>query len=488
MASFKKFDADAILTDPDLASIYRSMRELAKEFAVLGQIETAKTLMSLLLSEYSSEWQLHQIRAFKFAFAAADQWPEEIPSEERTEKELAKVAEQITPELGNDIDAVEDDPSELGVLLMTATDCDASTGGEAMRRSDALAKALAVAIRLASKHTSSIDEIEADANVQKALGLISTRMHANHAIEDLTHHRDNWRLLATGALARKIPVDMEKLKALGKEAVELFTERVKDGRKTHITEKKSIRELLESLDRNTRKNSRGHFEEMEQKVPESLFVLPPATDEQIEALERKLDVTLPDDYKEFLKISNGFGGTWNGYHLDNPIFGVEELNWEEVYVEGLPVELHQLLSGVMDLELPGGREWPSHRKPIKLGSNDILQTWFITPSNTKEALEAYNEFMESSETPDDVKQYTRKLIVSRYGSWEAFDKLEWVAMEIDEAQHEACGSFTQFLQFRARKAAIGVWEGEEEREARSIAYSCIADKTGPNESKRQRIE
>ncbi|KAK7417635.1 hypothetical protein QQX98_004456 [Neonectria punicea] len=488
MASFKKFDADAISTDPDLASIYRSMRELATEFAVLGQIETAKKLISLLLSEYSSEWQLQQLRALKFAFAEADQWPEEIPPEGRTEEELAKVVEQITPELGNDSDAVEDDPSELGVLFMTATNCDASTGGAAMGRSSALAKALAVAIRLASKHTSSIDEIEADENVQKALGLISTRMHANHAIEDLTRHRDNWRLLATGALARKIPVDMEKLKALGKEAVELFTERVNNGRKTHVTEKKSIRELLEVLDRNTKKNSRGFYEEMMENVPESLFILPPATDEQIAALERKLDVPLPDDYKEFLKISNGFGRTWNGYHLDDPIFGVEDLDWGEVYVEDLPVVLHPLLSGVMDLELPGGREWPCHKKPVILGSYDVLQTWFITPSNTKETLEAYKEFMEGSETPDDVKRYTRKLIISRYGSWEAFEKLDWVAMEMDEGISEACGSFTQFLQFRARKAAMGVWEGEGEREARSIAYTCMADRIEPNESKRQRIE
>lgn len=55
MASLKKYDPDAILTDPDLGWVYRSMHEMAKEFAILGQIETAKTLISLLLSQYSSE-------------------------------------------------------------------------------------------------------------------------------------------------------------------------------------------------------------------------------------------------------------------------------------------------------------------------------------------------------------------------------------------------------------------------------------------------
>ncbi|KAF7551370.1 hypothetical protein G7Z17_g5051 [Cylindrodendrum hubeiense] len=487
MASFKKFDADAILTDPDLGYVYRSMHELAKEFAVLGQIETAKTLISLLLSQYSSEWQLRQIRPLKFAFAEADQWPDEIPLEERTETELAKIVEAITPDFENESDAV-DDPSELGVLFMTADGCDDSTGGEARGRSKALVDALALATRLVSKHTPPIEEIEADPNVQKALGLISTRMHANHAIEYLIQRRDIWGLLATGALARKIPVDMDKLEALGKEAIESFTERVKKGRKTHVTEKKSIRELLEALDRNTRTNTRGQYEEMGENVPESLFVLPPATDEQISALECKLDVSLPDDYKEFLTISNGFGRTWNGYHLDSPIFGVDELDWGELYVDDLPVELHETIAGFMDLELSDGREWPSHEKPILLGSYDIFQTWFITPSVTKKTLEAYKQVIESPETPDDVKRHTDNLIVSRYGSWKAFERLEWVVIEMDEGENEAFGTFTQFLQARVRKVAIGVWEGEAEREAGSISYSCRDDQPKPDRIKRRKVE
>ncbi|CAM1508727.1 Fc.00g055750.m01.CDS01 [Cosmosporella sp. VM-42] len=187
MASFRKLDADAILTDPDLGSAYHSMHELGKEFAILGLIESAKTLISLLLSEYSSEWQHRQIRALKFAFAEAGQWPDQIPPEERTDKELAKVIQEVAPDSGNDRDAVNDDPSELGVLLMVAKNCDASTGGAAMERSKSLVDAL------------------------KALGLISSTIHANQAIEYLTQYRENWRLLATGALARNINVEISAL-------------------------------------------------------------------------------------------------------------------------------------------------------------------------------------------------------------------------------------------------------------------------------------
>ncbi|CAM1508728.1 Fc.00g055760.m01.CDS01 [Cosmosporella sp. VM-42] len=98
----------------------------------------------------------------------------------------------------------------------------------------------------------------------------------------------------------------------------------------------------------------------------------------------------------------------------------------------------------MDLELPDRREWPIHGKPIVLGSYDIYQTWLITPSVTKKTLEAYNEVIESPETPSDVESHTRKLIISRYGSWEVFESLEWLAMEMDEAEKEACGTLISF--------------------------------------------
>ncbi|KAI8663910.1 SMI1-KNR4 domain-containing protein [Fusarium keratoplasticum] len=484
MAQFKKFDADTVLTSRDVPALYQSIQGLAKEFAVLGQIKTAKSLISLLLSQYSSDWQLRQIKSLKFAFAEVDEWPDQIPQEERTEEALDGVATDITPDFGNESDAEEDDPAELGVLLETAKDSDASSGGAAMERSNALATALAMAIRLASRHTSSIEEIEADPKVQKALGYIAVRMHGNQAINRLTEHRTNWRLLSTGALARKIPVDMTKVEAFGQEVIATFTERLKNGRHAHPREKKSIRELLDELNRNTRANGTSEYEAMGEEVPESLFVLPPATDEQISALERRLDIVLPDDYEEFFKISNGFGGTWNGYYLEPPLHGVDDVEWAEFYGDILPIELHESPTGNLDLDLPGGREWPTYGRPIELGSEDVLQAQFIPPHDTRRAIEAYKECLESPETPDAVKQHTRKLIASKYGSWEAFEKLEWVAMDQHDTESVAYGTFTQFLQERVQKSEMGKWEGQGERDRGSFAYSCVADNSSVNRKRR----
>ncbi|RSL97955.1 hypothetical protein CEP52_010621 [Fusarium oligoseptatum] len=475
MPQFKKFDADDVLTSRDLPALYHSIHELAKEFAVLGQIKTAKSLISLLLSQYSTDWQLRQIRPLKFAFAEVDEWPDQIPQEERTEEALNQVAAEITPDFGNASGAEGDDPAEFGVLLETAKHSDASTGGAAMNRSNALATALAMAIRLASQHTSSIEEIEADPRVQKALGYITMRMHSNQAIDCLTQHRTNWRLLSTGALARKVPVDMAKVEAFGQEVITTVTGRLQNGRHAHPSEKTSIRQLLDELDRNTRANATSLYEEIGEDVPESLFVLPPATDEQILALERKLDIVLPDDYKKFLKISNGFGGSWNGYYLEPPLHGVEDVEWEDILSDVLPVELHETPTGNMDLDLPGGREWPNHGKTLDLGNWDVLQALFIPPQATKTGIEAYKECLESPETPDAIKQHTRKFIDSKYGSWEAFEKLEWVAMDQHDTESVAYGTFTQFLEERVRKSEMGTWRGQGQRDQGSFAYSFMAE-------------
>ncbi|RSM08367.1 hypothetical protein CDV31_008179 [Fusarium ambrosium] len=239
----------------------------------------------------------------------------------------------------------------------------------------------------------------------------------------------------------------------------------------------SIRQLLDELDRNTRANATSLYEEIGEDVPESLFVLPPATDEQILALERKLDLVLPDDYKEFLKISNGFGGSWNGYYLEPPLHGVEDVEWEDILSDVLPVELHETPTGNMDLDLPGGREWPNHGKTLDLGNWDVLQALFIPPNVTRTGIEAYKECMESPETPDAIKQHTRKFIDSKYGSWEAFEKLEWVAMDQHDTESVAYGTFTQFLQERVRKSEMGTWRGQGQRDQGSFAYSCMAEHT-----------
>ncbi|KAF4944213.1 hypothetical protein FSARC_14728 [Fusarium sarcochroum] len=473
MGPYKKFDRFNILINPSLQEVYHHLITLAEEFAVLGHMSAAKTLISLLLSQDASQDHHREIQYLKYAFAESNIWPDEITLESRREEELEGIV-MLEPGV-----SPSDSGSEMGDtdyarfhdLLYTDENCDGMDGRPAMTRSAALADALAIAIDMASEDNPDIQEIEKDKKVQKVLDRISRRMHSHHAAKCLTERRINWSLLATGALARKIPVDLAKLDAFSEEVIATFKNRFEKGRQLH---EGSIKELLIELDRNTRNNSDASQYQME-PVPETLFSAP-ATDEQILAVERKLDIQLPDDYREYLKISNGFGGEglWNGYHLVAPLFGTDDLEWEEGF--DIPIELHESVTAGWDLSFPDDLEWPSYEKELLLfGRSDIFAVYFIPPDLTKKVLEAYSEAFSSSDISNDLKQQIHKSIASQYGSWDEFQKLEWVAVSMDEGWPTAHGTFTQFLQDKVRESSRADSEGEAVSRWGSIAYSCMPD-------------
>ncbi|KAH7160969.1 hypothetical protein EDB81DRAFT_783675 [Dactylonectria macrodidyma] len=359
----------------------------------------------------------------------------------------------------------------LGILLKNADGEDATTGGEAMGRSSALADAFVVAVRIASEHSSSIEEIEAHSKVQEVLGHISKRLAANQQIQYLTERRSIWPLLSAGALARSIPVDTVTVTNLAKDAIDTFTQRLKNGRNEHSIEKKSIKELLLELESNTIANAKDFYLELGEEMPESLFVLPPATDEQISALESKLKTKLPADYKEFLKLSNGFGRAWNGYFLDPALNDVDEIDWAEMYTADAPIELHETPTGCFDLETKDNG-WPTYEKALQLGTEDLFDFWFLPPQEAAKALKAYKEALKSPEMPEDQRVQTLKIIDSKYGSWEALEKLEWDVVELSDGVNVSFGSFTQFLQEKVKSSAAGCWQGEGQIEEACFSYGC----------------
>ncbi|KAF5662725.1 hypothetical protein FHETE_7831 [Fusarium heterosporum] len=472
MSYEQKFDREAILTNPSLPEVYTKLVDLAQDFAVLGAIGITKDLVSLLLRDTTSDWQRKQLQIFEPFFAAANEWPDEIPEEERSEAtaERAAAKHDLDTE-GSDVR--QDEEGQLRGQLKRVED--AESNHDNRMGSSSLANALYLAVRLASRKVSDINKVRNDKRVQKILERVAKKLYIPGVIRFLAGRHELCGLLSTGVLAQKVPVNEENLKALGENVVKTFAERFKDGRIAHKFESKPMKELLLELERNTKAKSGGHWAEMEEPAPQTLFV-PPATDEQISNLEKRLDVTLPDDYKEFLKISNGFGGTWNGYHLDPPLFGADDVDWVTEGFELPFLELHDSISGVIELRLPGDLpEWPDSGKTIKIGSEDIFSVLLITPQNTRKILDAYNQAMEGSETPDAAKQQVTKVIEARYGSYEEMQKLEWATVESHDSETLPCGTFRQFLEQRLRRTMRGPSPEEYEKEAGSVAFSCLAD-------------
>jgi len=53
----------------------------------------------------------------------------------------------------------------------------------------------------------------------------------------------------------------------------------------------------------------------------------PLSRSDIAALETRLNISLPDDYKEFLATTNGLGASWDGITEGPPLFPASEVRW-----------------------------------------------------------------------------------------------------------------------------------------------------------------
>ncbi|KAI1064362.1 hypothetical protein LB506_007546 [Fusarium annulatum] len=465
MAQPNKFDRQGILTDTSLPEVYSKLVELAEEFSVLGEIDTAKDLVSLLLQDTTSQWQRKQLHHFEPFFAAAHIWPDEIPEKERSEA----VSDKTASKHSLDIDDTEeqDDKGNFQEQIKKVHQYGAD--------GSSLADALSSAFRLASKQSSDLEEVQNNSRVQEVLELIAQNLYKRGIISRLAGRHDLSGLLVTGVLARKVPVDKRKIEALGKDVVATFAERFSKGRKPLDIESKPMNDVLLELERNTKPKSLSYWEEMEQDPPETLFNLPPATDEQISSLEKRLKVTLPDDYKEFLKITNGFGGTWNGFHLDPPLHSVDDVQWSDPLFEVPYVQFHKNISGVLVLDLPKRDDWPNSGPNIEIGREDVLGILLITPDCTKKVLEAYDTALEGSDISEDDKKQEMKVIEAHYGSYDEMKKLDWATIEFHDSEDIPCGTFRQFLENRLRRTTTVGYPDENSKEAGSLAYSCLAD-------------
>lgn len=467
-------DRDAILTNPSLKEVYGRLVDVAREFAVLGEIEITKELVSLLLGHTTSEWQRKQLKHLEPFFAAANEWPDEIPAKDRASDAPYTIASKHSLD-DEDNEELRDDERKLKEQLEEASNDKTPFDGE--RRSFAAVNALSTAVKLASRQTDDIQEIKNQLRVQEILEIIAKNLEKKRMVSLLVGRHELCALLCTGELARKVPVDHARLKAAGKELIDTFFKRFSSGRKKDEIESKPLKEVLLQLERETKTNAVDHWAEVKEPIPETLFVLPAATEEQISSLEKKLNITLPDDYKEFLKLSNGFGRTWNGYHLDNPLFGVESVCWVDETLDIPYVEFHDSIRGVLELTV-GDKprlEWPSSGPTVQVGAWDVLNTLLIPPKGTRTILDAYQEALEDPRAPEDAKRQVLKSIEARYGSLEEMKKLEWAAIERHDSETLPCGTFRQCLEERLRRAKKRDVPYDMERELGGIAYSCRAD-------------
>ncbi|KAF2993151.1 hypothetical protein E8E13_001639, partial [Curvularia kusanoi] len=100
-----------------------------------------------------------------------------------------------------------------------------------------------------------------------------------------------------------------------------------------------------------------------------------ATDEVIVETKDRLGVELPDDYKEFSKITNGCGEAYNCILHEpprHPLLKIRWLNDDEDYFSDLPFDIPTNLEIILQpYDQDGSFDWVEVGKAIEIGTEDI---------------------------------------------------------------------------------------------------------------------
>lgn len=291
-----------ILTIPHIPAVERCILDLALRFALLGRTDAARQFTELLYSRPTLENHNYSgLRALVVHWRLTH-FPAGIPEDLKTDtgfddyiesrdREWSRWPFYVQPE-----NRTED---EAGLDLMLSP---GQNHPRYDRREPELGPALELAVKLAEGH--GVDPSN-DPKVNEILATLSKRPIDTLQDAFLVGSPRCAPIFMSGALARTLNLSDEELDSRATELLEASRQRYWHGRSSRGPE--TILDLLQTCSDNSVAKSDQDWAEMELEKPTTLF-RSPASEEHISALEQRLNVTLPEDFKAFLRISNGFGG------------------------------------------------------------------------------------------------------------------------------------------------------------------------------------
>ena len=266
-------------------------------------------------------------------------WPTgEFEKVKEDQKPISDRAEEYAKELWSETGILEEDQRYDEQALQKLAekvketdpdifDPDAPIKNNATRSTSAiLTKALEVAIVL---HDRDITPELPD--TEQVLRWILKRLYARGQLSSLVKSSRAWGVLQDGALARAVWVNEDEINKFAETVIETFTQRFSLGPSNPNLEGKSIAELVEMISDNTVNNegARADYDENElQKYPTTVL-RNPLNNIQIAYLEDTLQISLPEDYKEFLSRTNGLETAWSGLMMNPPLYSAQDVDWLE---------------------------------------------------------------------------------------------------------------------------------------------------------------
>ncbi|KIL87587.1 hypothetical protein FAVG1_09295 [Fusarium avenaceum] len=271
---------------------------------------------------------------------------------------------------------------------------------------------------------------------------ICSRFHAEEQVEHLVCSRMAWKTFLAAPerpLLDLLDIHPAKLRSAASRAVQLVENRLINGRSRRYATQ-NTEELVRIISENTFKNCpydrldayrpAGHL----RPRPDSPHGLLKAacTRPEIVSLEKRLGVTLPQDYIEFLSVTNGLESAWNGQNALDYFASADDVCWLDIdFLAGN--ELPLLPDGEPKQWLGDRLQWPEIEPGHWLSlSGDVMggeapgYIFLLGPDLIQPAkdylLKTYGERDETQRRDLD------NLIQETYGSMEALRDLDHVLL------------------------------------------------------------
>jgi hypothetical protein len=425
----EKFTSFGLLTERSPNSLMTTCREIAVLLAVHGLIAESVDLIELS-DMFSKNGIALSASGVYFAFEAVNLWPSTVPEEHKTVEHLNSLDTDplgdwgqivIDPRVNHPPLSV--DEEGLARLLKYI---------EGDQKKKLAYPSAHFPGRVCILFLGDVRSMAIDFALRLGHEAEAERLLVGHGTDPISvaKSRIAWKLLKDGKMFSQ--ANIEEARVQYRRLKDVLSQRLEKGPLNPLKDR-TLLELVELLDKQTiahDEDQDGNPEEykLQNFRGNSSIRYEPATDSQISTLEQKLNTSLPGDYKEFLKISNGLRFIWNGYFRQGFLGQLDEIQKGEHILQGNDALEFSLMEWS---ELPFKVEWPKldQQQALHVSSlNEEGDVWLVEPSLVTVAKKAFWDVYNDPGTSEEARKTVLRVVSDHFGSTEEFNDMEWAVV------------------------------------------------------------
>lgn len=281
-----------------------------------------------------------------------------------------------------------------------------------------------------------------DEEAQQTFEKIVERFQLEEQIEQLSCSRLAWRkflAVPERPILDLLKIHPAKLRSAVLRAIQTAEQRLDHGPRRRYRDE-SIEKLAHIISANTVQNCPyqvlQNYRPPENPRPkpetDDGLLRPPCSPDEITQLGERLGVSLPQDYKEFLSVTNGLDAIWDGQNAVNYFAKAEDVCWQDIeFLQGNELTL-----------LRDGDPWPWSKNRMDWPEVDSFRCICLSGDQNRqetnghlfllgpEVINASKEyfFRTYEERNEEQRRELDRVVDETYGSMEEFRNLEYVYM------------------------------------------------------------